>query len=106
MFVRILKSSLKPNRAADFNEAFEKQVIPTLRTAKGFQDAIALVGPSGNEIVSISMWDLKESADAYNAEKYPEVLKKLVTILDGTPQVRTYEVTNSTLHKIAAHATV
>jgi quinol monooxygenase YgiN len=104
MYVRILKSSLKPNCSAGFTEAFENEVIPTMRAANGFHEAMALVGPVGNEIVSISLWDSKESADAYNTEQYPEVLKKLATVIEGIPNVRTYEVTNSTRHKIPVHA--
>lgn len=48
---------------------------------------------------------LKESADAYNRGSYAEVTKILATLVDGTPQVDTYEVSNSTFHKIGAPAT-
>ena len=48
----------------------------------------------------ISFWDLKENADAYNSATYPEVLKKFGDVLEGSPQVRTYEVANSTFHKL------
>jgi hypothetical protein len=33
------------------------------------------------------------------------VLKALRKLLEGTPQVHTYEVANSTFHKIAARVT-
>ena len=36
---------------------------------------------------------------------YPEALKTLAKVVEGTPEVHTYEVSNSTFHKIAAHAT-
>ena len=52
MFARIVKSNLKPNHTADFNEAIEKQILPLLRKAKGFQDQITFAGPSGTEMVS------------------------------------------------------
>jgi hypothetical protein len=48
------------------------------------------------------LWDKKESADAYNSAKYTEVLKDMEEVIEGTPQVETYEVSNSTWHKIAA----
>ena len=100
MFARILKSNVKLNRVDEFNQTFDKQIIPMLRKAKGFQDVISFAGPSGNETVMISFWDLKENADAYNSATYPEVLKKLGDVLEGSPQVRTYEVANSTFHKL------
>jgi len=34
-----------------------------------------------------------------------EVQQLLAKVLDGTPQVKTYEVSHSTVHKIAAHVT-
>lgn len=106
MFARIVKSNLKPNHTTEFNQTFEKQIIPMLRKSKGFQDAITLVGPSGTEVTSISLWDTKENAEAYNSVTYPEVLKTLANVLEGSPQVKTHEVTFSTFHKIAAHAAV
>ena len=33
---------------------------------------------------------------------YPAVLNKLAGIIEGTPKIDTYEVVNSTFHKIAA----
>jgi hypothetical protein len=50
------------------------------------------------------LWDQKENADAYSRDAYPGVLKTLGKVVEGTPQVRIYEVCNSTFHKIAAHA--
>ena len=47
--------------------------------------------------------DEKQNADAYSRDAYPELLKTLGKVVEGTPQVHTYEVTNSTFHKIAAH---
>jgi heme-degrading monooxygenase HmoA len=54
--------------------------------------------------VGISLWDTKEDAEAYNRAEYPEVLKALSEVVEGTPTVETFEVANSTLHKIAAKA--
>jgi hypothetical protein len=31
---------------------------------------------------------------------YPEVLKTLASVVDGVPRVRSFEVSNSTYHKI------
>jgi hypothetical protein len=106
MFARIVKSNLKPNHVAEFNQTIEKQVIPMLRKSKGFQDEITFAGPSGTEMISISFWDHKENADSYIGAMYPEVLKALSTSLEGSPQVKTYEVSNSTFPKFGVHAAV
>ena len=76
-----------------------------LRKQKGFQDEITFVTPTGKDVVAISLWDLKENADAYSRGTYPAVLKALDSVVDGTPEVDTYEVGNSTFHKIAAQLT-
>ena len=57
-------------------------------------------------LTAISMWDNKNDADNYNAHTYPQVLKTLARFIEGTPKVQTFDVVNSTFHKIAAHAAV
>jgi len=56
------------------------------------------------DVTAISLWDTKEHAEAYNATGYPEVLKSLNTVLDGTPKVRVSDVISSTFQKTAAIA--
>jgi heme-degrading monooxygenase HmoA len=75
-----------------------------LRKQKGFRDEITLVAAERNEVVALSFWDRKEDAEAYNREKYPEILKILSKVVEGTPRVESFEVANSTSHKIAAKA--
>jgi hypothetical protein len=82
----------------------DQDVIPVLRKQKGFQDEISLLAAGGGEAVGISVWDVKENAETYARGAYPGVLKALEPVVEGTPQVQTYEVANSTFHKIAARA--
>ena len=104
MFARSVSFHLKPGGAAQFTQLLDNDVIPVLRKQKGFQDEIAFVAPDGAEAVGISMWDLKEDADTYARGAYPGVLKALEQVVEGTPQVQTYEVCSSTFHKLAARA--
>lgn len=105
MFARHVSMRLKPNSIPEFTRTLENEVIPLLQKQRGFRDEIVLVVPSGTEAVGISLWDQKEHADAYNRETYPEVQKLLAKVIEGTPRVQTYEVSNSSFHKIAARAT-
>lgn len=102
MYARNVSMRLKPNSVAEFTQTLEREIIPLLRKQKGFQDEIAFVVPGGMEAVAISLWDQKENAEAYNRGTYPEVVKALAQVVEGTPQVQTSEVSNSTWHKIAA----
>ena len=104
MYTRNVSMKLKSNSAAEFTRALEKEILPLLRKQKGFKDEISFVAPERNEAVAISFWDKKESAEAYNREKYAEVLKALSNVVEGTPRVETFEVANSTSHQIAASA--
>jgi heme-degrading monooxygenase HmoA len=106
MYARRVYMHLKPNSVAEFTGKIEKDVIPTLRKQKGFQDEITFVAPSGTEAFAISLWDRAESAEAYNRASYTEVAKALGTVLEGSPQVQTFNVANSTFHKIAAAVAV
>ena len=104
MYTRNVSMKLKANSVPEFTRALEKEILPLLRLQKGFKDEISFVAPERNEAVAISFWDKKESAEAYNREKYAEVLKALSKVVEGTPRVETFEVANSTSHAIAASA--
>ncbi len=102
MFARNVTLNLKPNTAREFTQTFEKDILPMLRKQNGFKDEITFVGQNGKEVLAISLWDRKESADQYSRDTYPQVLKGLAKVVEGTPEVQAYEVGNSTFHKIAA----
>ena len=102
MFARKVSMHLKPNSVAEFTQRIEKDILPLLFKQKGFQDEITCVSKGGTEAFGISLWEHVENAEAYNRGTYPEVTKILARVVEGTPQVETYEVSNSTFHKIAA----
>jgi len=98
MFARHVSMQLKPNTRAQFTRTIENEILPLLKKQHGFQDEIVLVAPgSGTEVVAISLWDRKDDAESYQRASYPEVLKALAKVVEGTPEVREFEVANSTL---------
>jgi heme-degrading monooxygenase HmoA len=104
MFARNVHMQLKPNSAAQFTQTLEKEVIPLLKKQQGFRDEIAFLVPNQDEAYAISFWESKEKADAYNRAGYSDVLKTLAKVVEGTPQLQTYEVCSSTIQQIAARA--
>ena len=106
MFARIVRMNLKPNTTGEFTRLLESDIAPQLRKQRGFRDEVAFVAHGGKEAVAISFWDDKEHADAYNRTTYPEVLKTLGRVVEGTPQVQTYDVCHSTVRELAARAAV
>ncbi len=103
MYARNVVLHLKPDTAAEFNKTFARDILPLLRKQNGFTDEITFVDPNGRDAVAISLWDRKESADRYSRDTYPQVLKDLSKVVDGTPEVHSYEVAMSTFHKIDAN---
>jgi heme-degrading monooxygenase HmoA len=89
---------LKPNCVREFTQTLEDQVIPMLRKQPGFQDEISFVVPNGAEAIGISLWNTKADAEAYDRTTYKKVITALADIIEGTPEVKTYEVANSTPH--------
>jgi hypothetical protein len=99
MFARNVSLRLKPNTLREFTQTLDEKVIPLLRKQTGFQDEITFATAGGLDVVAISLWDSKEHAEAYSTTGYPEVLKTLDQVLDGTPKVRISDVISSTIHK-------
>jgi len=104
MFARNVSIHLKSNMLSDYTRTFEKDVLPLLRKQKGFKDEITLSNPGSLDVVAISLWESKTNAEAYNTNTYPEVLKTLARMVDGTPKVQTFESVASTFHKVSVAA--
>ena len=105
MFTRHVIMELKPNATTEFPNVVESKILPLLRKQKGFRDEMTFVAPDRSEAIAISFWDTKEEAEAYNVTGYPEVLKTLAGMVEGTPRVGIAEVVTSTFQKLAAAKT-
>jgi hypothetical protein len=101
MHARSVSIRLKPDCADEFTRTLENEVIPLLQKQRGFLDEVTFLAPGGLEALAISFWEERPDAESYNHANYPEVQKALMSVLAGPPQVRIYEVSNSTFHKIA-----
>jgi len=98
MFARNVTLHVKPNQTKEVTSKIEKEILPILRKANGFRDLITM-SRENDETVGISLWNSKEQLDAYNKDTYPQVAKILEPFVTGVPEVRTYQVSNSTSHK-------
>ena len=106
MFARNVSFHLKSNMLSDYTRTFDKDILPLLRKQNGFKDEITFSNPNGNDVTAVSIWDNQASAEAYNTNSYPEVLKTMSRFIEGTPKVLTSDVVSSTFHKLAIHASV
>ena len=104
MFGRQVTLKLKANSATELNRIGETEILPILRKQKGFRDEMTFIAPGSTEVIAINLWDSREQADAYSSQSYPEVMRELTNVIEGTPRLQTYDVANSTPHNIAARA--
>jgi len=102
MFARNVSFHLKSNMLSDYTRTFENEILPLLRKQKGFKEEITLSNPGSQDAIAISLWENKASAEAYNTNTYPEVLRKFARMVDGTPKVQTFESVTSTFHNVLA----
>lgn len=92
-FARNVSFTIKPGKETEFTNLFEKEVVPMLRKQNGFLEEVTLVNPK--HAIGISLWDNRQSADAYQTTTYPQVLVKLGGVIDGSPKIETYETASS-----------
>ena len=100
MFGRQVTMKLKANSATELTRISDTEIITILRRQKGFRDETTLIAPDRLEAIASSFWDTKEDAEAYHRTAFPEVLKTLSNVIDGTPTVRTFEFAKPTSREI------
>ncbi|HET8888011.1 MAG TPA: antibiotic biosynthesis monooxygenase [Candidatus Angelobacter sp.] len=103
MFTRVVEVTSKMGKARELTRTVSEKVLTILKNQPGFLDEITLVSDEDpNRVLAISFWKSKEHADAYQREQFSRVTNTISNLIEGAPQVRTFEVETSTLHKIAA----
>ncbi|HEX3095307.1 MAG TPA: antibiotic biosynthesis monooxygenase [Candidatus Angelobacter sp.] len=103
MFTRVVEVTSKTGKARDLARTVNEKVLAILKNQTGFLDEITLVSDEDpNRVLAISFWKSKEHADAYQREQFNRVTDVISNLIEGAPQVRTFEVETSTVHKIAS----
>jgi quinol monooxygenase YgiN len=96
MFARTVRMQLKPNSVQEFTRLVEEEGSPGLRKQAGFKDEVTFAPSEGGAAVEISLWEQRENADAYHRGPFQKLLQAMARLVEGTPQVQTCEVSNST----------
>jgi len=103
MYARLVTSHFKPDQFQAATRMFQDDLIPMLKSQKGFRDEISFYNEDFNEGYAISFWDNKEFADKYEQDLFPKIVEKLGTTLTDKPSVKGFEVANSTWYGIHAN---
>jgi hypothetical protein len=102
MFTRRVIMNIKPGSAAEAGRIFEDEIIPPLRGQKGMRHDDTFISPQLSEAVLNSYWDTQECAESYDRAAYPAALSALAEVLEGIPEVETFNVSSATFHQITA----
>ena len=103
MFTRVVEVTSKTGKARDLTRTVNEKVLSILKNQPGFLDEITLVSDEDpNRVLAISFWKSKEHAEAYQRDQFSRVTETISNLIEGIPQVRTFEVEASTVHNIAA----
>jgi heme-degrading monooxygenase HmoA len=94
MWVRLTSFTLQPGRADDLRRTYRENLVPLIKSQPGNIDALLLEPADGQgEFISLTMWESRESADAYeSAGTYGKLVDHVSTLFEGQPTLRSYEV--------------
>ncbi len=102
MYARLVKTQMKPGKYELATRRIEEKVIPLLKKQNGFRDEVSFFDKEHDESVAISFWETEADVRKYEKDVYPDLMRSLTDTFEGTPEVRHFEVANSTWYKIHA----
>jgi hypothetical protein len=96
MLARSVSMRLKAS-VGQFTQTIGQDALPLFRKQKASRTKFRSSLPLEPRRLQLAC-GRKENADAYSRDAYPGLLKSLGKVVEGTPQVHTYEVVNSPSH--------
>ena len=105
MFARFLEMTIKPDKKTEFTKKVKDEIIPILKTYKGFFDVIHLeVETEFEKFYSISLWHDKADMEKYTKENFPKVKAILEPFLTAPLIVRNCTMDETITKKFIAAA--
>src|SRR5262249_58435781 len=103
MFTRVVEITAKSGKARETARTITDKVLNLVRNQPGFVDEILLISNTDpDRVLALSFWKTKEDAEKYNRETFPKVTDLIRNSIEGSPDVSTFDVEHSTVHRIAA----
>jgi len=65
MYVRLTSLKVELDKLSEFKQIYDREITPTLRKVPGCQYAFFVQSPQESEVISVTIWDDKDHADAY-----------------------------------------
>jgi heme-degrading monooxygenase HmoA len=105
MFARFLEMTIQPDKKTEFTKKVKDEILPILKTYKGFFDLIHLeVETEFAKFYSISLWHDKAEMEKYTKENFPKVKAILEPFLTAPVIVKPCVVDETITKKFIAVA--
>ena len=102
MFTRVVEVTTKPGKARELSRTISDKAMNILKNQPGFIDEVVLISEENpDQILALSFWRSDAEAETYHREHFPKVTELIQNLTAGPPKVRTFNVEQSTIHKIA-----
>ncbi|MGC2182479.1 MAG: antibiotic biosynthesis monooxygenase family protein [Terriglobales bacterium] len=103
MFTRLVECQPKAGKREELVDKVRSEVLAILQKQPGFVDLIALRDNTDEQrLVYLTFWNTREDADNYHGNYYDRIVSMLKPLLSASPLVETFQVDDSTIHRIAA----
>ncbi len=95
MFVRLVFGKVQTDKIEEFRRWYKNEDVPAVKNQKGLRMLLLLESVDVlGEAVSLSIWDSKEDAEAFEKRgPYKELVKKAIPLLTEEPVRKSYDVT-------------
>ncbi len=94
MWVRLTSLKAKANQANELRRIYQERVAPEIKTQSGVKGAFLLEpADEQDEFISATVWDNRESAEAYEMSgTYRRLVGQVGEMVEGQPTLKSYEV--------------
>ena len=101
MFVRLTYLGFLPGKIEEAKKIYYDELVPVVKQQKGNLDCTMLEpGDSTDDYISMTLWDNKEDADAYqNSGTYKQLVDRVQSLYSTNPVLKVYST-----EKIMEHA--
>jgi len=103
MYTRVVEITSKSGKARELCNVIDDKVLPILKRQAGFLDETVIVSDTDpNRVLALSFWKSREDALRYAREQFDTVQKTVQHLIETAPEVQTFDVHTSTMHKVTA----
>ncbi len=90
MIVRLTSFNVSPEQSEDVKKIYNQEVVPELRKQQGHVSYMLLEPMDSTEFISLTVWQSKADAEAYESSgKYKQLVGKIKGLI-GTPVLKSY----------------